>query len=160
KAGGRLQALQTISLRNAGSPIVFHAGQADADILSADVKDLHTYGKTFTTHWITIHDTDVDGTDPFDANALAKSKLATPFKQPENGQFRPGTNFGEFYFSETGDTDLRTEAGTTFGGFGSIMKITYSPGSDDGTLSLFYLCGFAHSGFDNVAFADDRRVVF
>jgi len=160
KSGGRLQALQVISLSNPGVPISFHAGAADADILSTDVKDLHTYGRIFTTHWITIHDSDVDGSAPFDANALAKARLATPFKRPENGQFRPGTNFGEFYFDETGDTDLNTEAGMTYGGFGSILKLTYAPGSDDGTLALFYLCSPFRSGFDNVAFADDRRVVF
>jgi hypothetical protein len=160
KNGGRLQALQAISIANAGTPISFHAGAADADILSQDVKDLHTYGKVFTTHWVTLHDTDTDGTSPFDANALAKSRLATPFKRPENGQFRPGSNFGEFYFDETGDTDLGTEAGMTYGGFGSVMKLTYAAGSDDGTLALFYLCNFARSGFDNVAFADDHRVVF
>ena len=34
-----------------------------------------------------------------------RRKLATPFKRPENGQFRPGTGFREFFFDETGDTD-------------------------------------------------------
>ena len=46
--GGKLQVLQVASLAHAG-PIVFHDGQADADILSDDVKDLHTYGKIFKT---------------------------------------------------------------------------------------------------------------
>src|SRR5689334_19689977 len=39
---GKLQALQVMSL-STGAPIVFHAGQADQDILSSDVGDLHTY---------------------------------------------------------------------------------------------------------------------
>jgi len=72
---GKLQALQVISLIS-GQPIVFHPGQADQDILSADVADLHTYGKVFPTKWITLHDTAVDGTTPFDANALARSRHA------------------------------------------------------------------------------------
>ena len=59
--GGRMQALQVTSLANPGQPIVFHAGQADADILSQDVKDLHTYGLVFQTDWVTIHDTAIDG---------------------------------------------------------------------------------------------------
>src|SRR5207249_4727131 len=78
-AGGKLQALQVISLANPGQPIVFHSGQVDADILSQDTKDLHTYGHVFTTRWVTVHDTSTDGTTPFDANAAAKSHNATPF---------------------------------------------------------------------------------
>jgi hypothetical protein len=149
--GGKLQALQAVSLQN-GQPIAFHAGQADADIISPDQLDLHTYGKTFVTHWVTIHDTAVDGSTPFDANALAKAQSATPFKRPENGQFRPGSSFTELYFDATGDTDSRTEAGSTYGGFGAVFKLTQSPKSNDGQLSLFYRSDVAHSGFDNVAF--------
>jgi len=158
--GGKMQALQVVS-RQTGLPIVFHAGQADADILSADIKDLHTYGLNFATHWVTIHDTDVDGTASFDANAAAKAHSATPFKRPENGQFRPGTNFREFYFDATGDTSALTEAGSTFGGFGAVFKLTQSsPAATDGTLTLFFNCDVTHSGFDNVAFWDRNHVVF
>src|SRR6185369_8062995 len=78
-AGGVLQALQVTSKRT-GQPIVFHSGQADADITSQDVKDLHTYGLAFKTSWVTVHDTSTDGTAPFDANTLAKAAGATPFK--------------------------------------------------------------------------------
>ena len=157
---GKLQALQVISLRS-GQPIAFHAGQADADILSDDVGDLHSYGKVFETRWVTLHDTEVDGAAPFDANALAKARLATPFKRPENGAFRPGSGFREFVFDETGDTDLRTEAGARFGGFGAILALTQrSPGADRGTLRLVFRCDPAHSGLDNVSFWDDDHVVF
>ncbi len=152
KQGGKLQALQTISARTQ-QPIVFHEGQPDLDILSDDMKDLHTYGIEFKTNWITLHDTDSDGFVPFDANKLAKAKHATPFKRPENGQFRPGSGFREFFFAETGDTNSLTEAGVDFGGFGSIMKLTQaSPSSNNGQLTLFYRGDVAHSGFDNVAF--------
>ena len=157
---GKLQALQVISLRT-GEPIAFHAGQADADILSPDVGDLHTYGNTFDTKWVTIHDTDVDGTTPFNANALAKAAMATPFKRPENGQFRPDGKFREFYFDETGDTNQLTEAGAAFGGFGSLLKLTQkSPSADTGKLTLFYLSDVAHSGFDNCAFFSRTEIVF
>jgi hypothetical protein len=157
---GKLQALQVISLRTR-QPIVFHAGQADADITSDDTRDLHSYGKVLDTRWVTVHDTAVDGATPFDANALAKAKLATPFKRPENGQFRPGSQFREFVFDETGDTDIRTEAGSELGGFGAILKLTQSsPGADRGTLTLVYRGDAAHSSFDNVAFWDADHVVF
>src|SRR3954453_7081528 len=42
--GGKLQVLQVLSART-GDPIAFHAGQADADISSADTTDLHSYGR-------------------------------------------------------------------------------------------------------------------
>jgi hypothetical protein len=159
--GGKLQALQVISLANPGQPIVFHPGAADADILSQDEKDLHTYGKVFTTNWITIHDTAVDGNAPFNANALAKAKNATPFKRPENGQFRPGKGFTQFFFDETGDTNALTEASSDFGGFGSVLKLTQkSPSANTGKLTLFYKCDVVHTAFDNVAFWSRDEVVF
>jgi len=49
---------------------------------------------------VTIHDNNVDGFAVFNANQLAKHKGATPFKRPENGVFRPGTHFREFFFTE------------------------------------------------------------
>jgi hypothetical protein len=158
--GGKLQALQVIS-RRTGTPIVFHAGQADADILSDDTKDLNTYGLSFVTHWVTVHDTAVDGTSPFSGNAAAKAHDATPFKRPENGQFRPGTNFREFFFDATGDTNALTEAGAAYGGFGGIFKLTQQRSSgNDGTLTLFYQGDVAHTGLDNVGFWDKDHVVF
>jgi hypothetical protein len=157
---GKLQALQVISLRT-GQPIAFHPGQADADATSPDVADLHSYGNRFETHWITLHDTAIDGTAPFDANAIAKARMATPFKRPENGAFRPGSQFREFVFDETGDTDIRSEVGAALGGFGAVQKLTQaSPDADHGTLSLVYRSDVAHSCFDNVAFWDDDHVVF
>ena len=149
-----------MSMAHPGQPIVFHAGQADADILSQDTADLHTYGKVFDTHWVTIHDTDVDGTVPFDANALAKTNCATPFKRPENGQFRPGTGFREFYFDETGDTNLLTEAGRPRRFRRGHEADPSSPAADSGKLTLFYVGDAAHSGFDNVAFWDKDHIVF
>jgi hypothetical protein len=151
--------LQVLSLRT-GQPIVFHAGQADADIVNDDQKDLHTYGTSLPTRWITIHDTSKDGAAPFDANALAKAQGGTPFRRPENGAFRPGTKFTEFFFDETGDTDNRTQA-AALGGFGSIFKVTQaSPSSDRGHISLFFLGDAVHAAFDNVAFWDADHVVF
>ena len=119
---------------------------------------MHTYGLSFDTKWITVHDTSTDGTAVFNANQLAKDKFATPFKRPENGQFRPGTNFGEFVFDETGDTNLLTQAGTKYGGFGAIFDLHLS--GDTGKLSLVYNSDAAHSGFDNCAFWDRNRIVF
>ena len=153
---GRLQVLSATSLRT-GTAIVFQS----ADAATGDIVDLHTYGKSFATSWVTIHDTDVDGTAPFNANTLAKSKGGTPFKRPENGQFRPGSNFKEFYFDETGDTDATTEVGMAAGGFGSILKLAQkSPSADTGTLSLLYLSDIVHSGFDNCAFVSKNQIVF
>jgi len=140
--------------------IVFHTGDPDGDIKSQDTKALHTYGILFQTNWITIHDTDVQGNIPFSANALAKASSGTPFKRPENGQFRPGSHFQEFFFDETGDTNALTEAGADFGGFGAIQKLTLKSNSNEGTLTLFYKGDVQHSGFDNVAFWSKDEILF
>jgi hypothetical protein len=154
--GGKLQALQVLKLDRSG-PIVFDATNA----LTQDAKDLHTYGKVFDTTWVTIHDTDTDGTTAFNANALAKAKNATPFKRPENGQFRPGTHFREFFFDETGDTSATSTAGSDFGGFGGAFKLAQSsPAANEGKLTLFFKGDLQHTAFDNIAFWDADHVVF
>jgi hypothetical protein len=156
--GGKLQVLQA---RDAyGNPIAFHDGQANADILSPAQKLLFGYGNELPTRWITIHDSDSDPAKPFDANALAKAASATPFKRPENGQFRPGTSFKEFYFTATGDTNAKTEAGAEYGGFGGVFRLTQSaPSADKGRLAIVYRGDAAHSGFDNLSFLDDKQLL-
>src|SRR5262245_32210655 len=86
---GKLQVLQVL---NGNTPIT-KASQTPLN--SADQVALHTYGNTFDTTWVTVHDTTKDGTAPFGANALATAKDGTPFKRPENGVFRPLSKFGE-----------------------------------------------------------------
>jgi hypothetical protein len=154
--GGKLQALQVLK-RDGSGPIVFDATNA----LTADAKALHTYGIAFQTRWVTVHDTDVAGFTVFNANDLAKTKHATPFKRPENGQFRPGTEFREFFFDETGDTSATTTAGSDFGGFGGVFRLVQSgPSAASGRLSLLYKGDLQHTSFDNVAFWDTSHIVF
>ena len=158
-SAGRLQALRVISNRT-GKAITFHTDAVDSDITSSDRKGLHTYGEHFTTRWVTIHDTATDGTAPFDANALAKAARATPFKRPENGVFQPGSHFGSFFFTETGDTNLDTEAGADLGGFGALYRLQQSsPTANTGRLSMFYRGDPAHTGLDNISFFGRRQVV-
>jgi hypothetical protein len=157
--GGKLQVLQVSSART-GDPIVFHPGQADADISSDDTVDLHSYGTTFDTTWITIHDTATDGsTTPFNSNALAKAAGGTPLKRPENGVFQPGTRFRSFALTETGDTDIRTEIGSKGGGFGDIQLLEQkSPSANEGRLHLLFQGDAEHAAFDNVSWLTDRTV--
>jgi len=156
--GGKLQVLAVKSKAHAGN-IVFNNADADIDILSQDAADLHTYGLVFDITWIAIHDTATQGNTPFDANAAAKG-VGTPFKRPENGVFRPSTDFREFYFTETGDTSALTEAGSGFGGFGGLFKISQrDPADDHGTLRLFYLGNVAHTGLDNLAFVTKDHLI-
>ncbi len=153
--GGKLQALQVTELSGSG-PIVFNPASG----LTQELKDLHTYGNSFDTRWVTVHDTDMDGTAVFNANALAKAKSATPFKRPENGVFRPGTGFREFYFTETGDTSATSTGNAGFGGFGGIYKLAQlSPTADHGKLTLFFKGDLEHTSFDNIAFWDVNHVV-
>jgi hypothetical protein len=155
-ANGKLQALQV--LNDAGQPITF---ESQAALHAPDQVALHTYGKSFETQWVTVHDTATDGTAPFNANTAAKNAHATPFKRPENGLFRPGSRFREFYFDETGDTDSTSPENDDAGGWGSIMKLTQSsPTASTGTLTLFYKANEATASFDNVAFLSKDQVTF
>jgi hypothetical protein len=158
KQGGKLQVMQVASKAHSG-PITWGTANTDDNIKTQDMKDLHTYGLNFTTTWVTIHDTSVNGFNVFDANALARAAGGTPLKRPENGQFRPWSGFSEFFFSETGDTNALTEAGSAFGGFGAIFRLKMSSGNS-GSLSVFYVSDVAHSGFDNCAFWTKDKVVF
>jgi secreted PhoX family phosphatase len=126
------------------------------------MKQLHTYGMALKTKWVLVHDTAKDGMTPFKANDMAKKAGASPLKRPENGVFRPGTDFKEFYFTETGDTNLSTEAKAEFGGFGAIYKVVQEqPSASAGSISMFYRGDDKHSGFDNIQFAsaDDLFIV-
>jgi len=162
--GGKLQALQVISART-HTPITFQAVDAahpNGSIFSDDMADLTNYGTTLATNWVTIHDTAVDTSGlPFLANTLAKAAGATPFKRPENGVFRPGTKFREFFFDATGDTNANSPANAGFGGWGTIYKLVQAdPRSDHGTLRVFYEGDGVRAAFDNVTFVDREHIAF
>ncbi len=146
---GKLQALQvTID----GQPLVF---VPTGDTLSENQLKLHTPGTTYPVKWVTVHDTAVDGTDAFDANAAAKAASATPFKRPENGQFQPGSGFQTFYFDITGDTDANAgndPALAARGAWGGIFRVSLDPSRDTGSIGIFVLGDADHSSFDNLTF--------
>ena len=153
---GKLEALQVAN--GNGDPITVASQTA---LNSPDQLALHSYGSSFKTRWVTIHDTSVDGTAPFNANVAAKAKSATPFKRPENGQFKPGSRFSEFFFDETGDTNATSPENPSAGGWGSVLKVTQSdPSAATGKLTMFYKSDQAHSGFDNVAFLSRNVISF
>ncbi len=153
---GKLQALQALNAAN--EPITF---ASQAALNSPDQLALHTYGKSFETRWVTIHDTAVNGTAPFSANELAKAANATPFKRPENGRFQPGSKFKTFFFDETGDTNATSPENATAGGWGSIFKLTQSsPSAGTGKLTMFYRGDEAHAGFDNATFISKDQISF
>jgi len=153
---GKLEALQ---VRNdAGEPITF---ASQAALNSPDQLALHTYGKSFETRWVTIHDTAVDGNAPFVAIDLAKAAGATPFKRPENGLFQPGSHFTKFFFAETGDTNATSPENGAAGGWGSIMELSQpNPSAATGILTMLYLGDQAHTGLDNVAFLSRDAIAF
>jgi hypothetical protein len=153
---GKLQVLQ---VWNGGHPVT---AESQAAVNAPDQLALRTYHESFPTKWLTIHDTAVDGTAPFNANTLAKAAHATPFKRPENGQFRPGSRFTEFFFDETGDTNATSVENGTGGGWTSIFKLVqHDPSADTGELSLFYQSASAAvAGLDNVTFLSKDLVTF
>jgi hypothetical protein len=159
---GRLQALQ-VSIH--GTPITFHpAGTAGAqaardDALGEPIRKLHS-GATLNAAWVTIHDTATDGTAPFDANALAKGKGATPLKRPENGVFVPETDFRSFVFTETGDTDRdagRYPGAAARAAWGAFLRLDMpAAGADTGTVKAIEVGDEVHNSFDNVTFLDRK----
>jgi hypothetical protein len=163
---GRLQALQ-VSVD--GTPITFHTGAgARDDALGSAIKTLHS-GDSLDAKWVTIHDTDVDGTAPFAANALAKSKGATPLKRPENGRFVPSSDFRSFVFDETGDTDNR---GGTYvsaadgakaserGAWGALLQLDMPrAGANTGKVRTILNGDATHAAFDNLAYLDSDTLL-
>jgi hypothetical protein len=151
---GKLEALQV--LNSANQPITVTSQTA---LDAQDQVALHTYGNVFSTKWVTVHDTAVDGKVPFNANVAAKAAHATPFKRPENGVFRPGTKFGEFYFTETGDTSASSVENNTAGGWGSLFKLVQSsPSADTGKISVFFKGSQAVTGLDNINFLSKNQL--
>jgi hypothetical protein len=157
-AGGKLQALR-VSIN--GTPLVFHANDPSGDVFSNAQVALHTPGTSYPVDWVTIHDTAVDGTAAFDANAAAKNAGATPFKRPENAQFLPGSNFLTFFFDPTGDTDslAGTAALAARGSWGSIFRVDLDQDRNTGTISIFVLGDADHASFDNLTFSDDHTLL-
>ena len=149
-AGGTLQALQI--LRANGSPAT--TTELQANPADPFIADLHSFGTSFKIRWVTVH---TGTTEAFDATTLAKAADATPLKRPENGVFRPGTDFREFYFTETGDTSTDS---TLPGAFGGVFRLAQSsPTSDTGTISIAAVGNKLHTGFDNISFLTARRVL-
>src|SRR5262249_33656655 len=143
---GQLQALQV--LNDGGQPITF---ESQAALHAPDQVALHTYGKSFKTKWVTVHDTATDGTAPFNANTAAKAAHRTPNNQPDHALFQPGSRFRSFFCDETGDTDATSPENGDAGGWGSIMQLTQSsPSASTGTLTLFYKANQTTASFDNV----------
>jgi hypothetical protein len=160
--GGKLQALQVTS-NLSKQPISYLPADATnptGGALTEDQKQLASYGTSFSTTWVTVHDTAVDTSGvPFDANLAARTAGATPFKRPENGVFRPSSGFKEFFFTATGDTNANSTGNTGFGGYGGIFKLRQAdPSADKGTLTLVYAGDKEHTGFDNIQFLSDRHL--
>jgi secreted PhoX family phosphatase len=157
--------LQALQVSIDGNPVVFvpvDDQHPNGDTRSENQLLLHTVDASWPVQWVTVHDTEIDGTDPFDANALAKAAGATPFKRPENGQFEPGSHFQTFFFDVTGDTD--NTAGTdpvlaARGAWGGLFRVDLDASRETGSISLVILGDADHAAFDNVTFVDDKNTI-
>jgi hypothetical protein len=138
-AGGKLEALQV--QRSNGHPVTATDLSSGTDPF---LTQLHTYGSSFTTAWVTV-------ANPANSTTGAAAAGATPFKRPENGVFRPGTDFTEFYFTETGDTNANSDVP---GAFGAVFKVAQSsPAASTGRISPVAIGDVEHTGLDNISFA-------
>src|SRR5262249_25162093 len=110
----------------------------------------------------TVHDTAVNGTAAFSANAAAKAAGATPFKRPENAQFLPGSGFDTFFFCPTGDTNADSgnqPALAARGAWGSILRVDLPSGVETGLLSIVVLGTAEQSSFDNLTFLNSHTLL-
>jgi secreted PhoX family phosphatase len=159
---GKLQALQ-VSIN--GNPLVFvpvDMQHPNGDTRSQNQLLLHTVGASYPVQWVTIHDTAVDGTAAFNANAAAKAHGATPFKRPENAQFQPNSHFRTFFFVVTGDTDNVAGSDPVLaarGAWGGIFRVDLDANRAAGAISLVVLGDADHAAFDNITFADDKDTI-
>ena len=88
-AGGKLQVLQIDD--KGGQPVTFGAPATSlADVNTTFMKDLHTYGNAFTTRWVTIHDTAVDGIRRLQRKRSREVKRWQPPEASGERQFPPG----------------------------------------------------------------------
>jgi hypothetical protein len=157
--GGQLFALQVWI---DGTPIVFNSADPVGDTFSDAQLKLHTLGTSYPVTWVLLHDTNTDGFDDFDANALAKTKKATPFKRPENAKFLPGSNFSTFFFCPTGDTDANAGNQPELaarGAWGSIFRVHFPWSNPIGSIQIAVLGDADHASFDNMSFADDETLL-
>ena len=159
---GKLQALQVSINGNAVVFVPVDDQHPNGNTRSRNQLLLHTVGASWPVQWVTVHDTEIDGTDPFDANALAKAAGATPFKRPENGQFQPDTQFRTFFFDVTGDTDNTAGSDPVLasrGAWGGLFRVDLDASRETGHISLVILGDADHASFDNITFVDDKDTI-
>jgi len=158
-AGGKLQALQVSIDGQAVKFVAVDATHPFGDVFSTNQLKLHSPGTSWPVQWVTVHDTAIDGTASFDANAAAKKAGATPFKRPENAQFLPGSDFKTFFFDPTGDTDApagNVPALAARGSWGSIFRVDLDDNLASGNISIVVVGDQFHASFDNLTFADNN----
>jgi Bacterial protein of unknown function (DUF839) len=154
-----LQALQVLIN---GSPVTFvpvDATHPDGDTISANQLALHTVGKSWPIKWITIHDTAVQGTVPFDAHAATQAAGATPFKRSEQARFEPDSKFQTFFFVTSGDTDNQAGSQPALaarGAWGGIFRVDLDKTRVGGTITLAVLGDANHAGFSSMTFGGKK----
>ena len=150
--GGRLQVLQVID--GNGSPIVFSSPANDADILGQDIADLHTYGKTFTTRWVTIHDTR-RRQHAVRRERAAKAAGGTAFKRPENGCSHR-TAASATSTSPRPVTPMPTPRQAPRTAVSARSCSCPRTPTDTGHLTMLFRGDVAHTGLDNISFVGRR----
>jgi hypothetical protein len=157
--GGKLYALRAFV---DGAPLTFHATDPAGDTFAVAQRHLHRVGSSWPATWVLIHDTATDGFAAFNANAAAKAAGATPFKRPENAQFLPGSGFNTFFFTVTGDTDLRSGSQPELaarGAWGAVFRVDFLGAFPIGRIECVVLGDADHAAFDNIAFATNRTLL-
>lgn len=159
-SAGVLQALQVTINGDVLKFVPVGAANPTGDVFSDRQKKLHTPGTSWDATWVDVHNTAVDGTAPFDANAAAKAAGATPFKRPENLNFVPGTGFRSLAFVVTGDTDNRSGSVPDLaarGAWGAVFRVDFDGPRKAGKIRCMVLGDAEHASFDNITFHSESE---
>ncbi len=159
---GKLQALQ-VSIN--GNPLVFvpvDGEHPNGDTRSNNQLLLHTIGASWPVTWVTVHDTEVNGTAPFDANAAAKAHWRNTIQTAGKRAVPAWFTFSDLFLHVTGDTD--SVAGNdpvlaARGAWGGIFRVDLNGSGNTGNISLVVLGDADHASFDNITFVDDKDTV-
>ena len=150
--------------------MVFHSTATDGaaaaldDAMGANILAIHS-GQSQQAKWVTIHDTAVDGTAPFDANAAGQGRLgANAAEAPGEREVRAGDGLQVL----RGGRDRRHEQDRPATsrapppappGARCCASTCPRPGADSATVKAVVVGDQAHASFDNVAFLDKKTVL-
>ena len=146
------------SSRASGKPIVFHAGQADADILSPDVRTCTPTATSSTPSGSRSTTPTSTAPTPFDANALAKTQGRHAVQAPGERRVPARHRLQASSTSTRPATPTRTPrpARPSAASAACSSSTQTRPSPNTASCRCFYLGDVAHAGLRQHRLPDER----